>query len=805
MSSWQARFFSALLRQTFKRKLAAATDAFAARKVLNSGIVRTPGDVVVTPATVGGVPGEWVASMHGSGSLTMLFLHGGGYFACSPRSHRAFTSFFARQGMRVYAPDYRLAPEHPFPAAADDALAVYEGLLGSGADPARILISGDSAGGGLTLSLLLRIRARGLAMPAAVALFSPLTDLAGTGASLVENDARCAMFRGARIAEAGQFYLAGTDPRDPVASPLYADLRGLPPMLIHVGADEVLRDDSTRLAERARTAGVEVALRIWSDVCHDWQLFHTFIPEGRASLFEACAFLKQRALFDRPGASAPRAPDYDVLIVGGGFSGLGMAIKLKQTGNGNVIVLEKAPEIGGTWRENTYPGCACDVPSHMYSFSFERKWNWSRMYATQPEIRDYLRHCVRKYELAPFIRCSTALAEAVFDETRDLWTVRTADGGTVTARAVVAATGALHRPAYPKLPGIERFHGTVFHSAEWRHDHDLRGRRVAVIGTGASAIQFVPQVAKQAAQVTLFQRTPAWVLPKMDRALGPKEQWVYRHVPGAMRLFRNFLYWRQELLGLAFLHPRLMAHAKRMAEAHMRAQIPDADLRSKLTPDYTIGCKRVLIANDYFPVFSQAHVALVTSGVAEVREASIVACDGTEYPADTLIYGTGFRVGASLAPIRILGRNGVDLNDTWRDGAQAHLGLTVAGYPNLFLLLGPNTGLGHNSVVFMAEQQIRHVLRCLKAMRRRAMTSIEPRAEAQAQFNARVQSRLGTTVWASGCRSWYLDAQGRNVAIWPGFTFQYWRLMRRTHEAEYRFGRVKTAAGEPARKEEAAA
>ncbi|HYD19433.1 MAG TPA: alpha/beta hydrolase, partial [Patescibacteria group bacterium] len=278
--SWQARVFSFILRQTFKRRLAAARDAMQARAVLNSGRLGMPGGVRVSSASLGGIAGEWLESPHSNG-ITLLYLHGGGYFACSPRSHRAVTGFYARQGFRVFVPDYRLAPEHPFPAAVEDAEAVYAALVDSGIDPRRVVLSGDSAGGGLSLALLLRIRERGLPMPAAAALFSPLTDLAATGASITRNDARCAMFRGARIAIGASFYLNGADPRTPLASPLYADLHGLPPLLVHVGADEVLLDDSTRLAERAQAAGVEVALRIWPDVPHVWQLFHRYIPEGR--------------------------------------------------------------------------------------------------------------------------------------------------------------------------------------------------------------------------------------------------------------------------------------------------------------------------------------------------------------------------------------------------------------------------------------------------------------------------------------------------------------------------------------------
>jgi cation diffusion facilitator CzcD-associated flavoprotein CzcO/acetyl esterase/lipase len=797
MSSWQARGMSLFIRNTFKRRLAAANDAASARKVLNSGtFFLTPRSVTVTQVSVGGVPGEYLERKGDAGSMVLLYLHGGGYIACSSRSHRAYTSFFARQGFRVFAPDYRLAPEHVFPAAVDDAEAVYLALLADGIDPARLVVAGDSAGGGLCLSLLLRLRQNGIPLPAAGALFSPLTDLALTGETLVTNDQRCAMFCGERIGIGAKAYLAGADPRNPIASPLYAELKGLPPLLIHVGTDETLRDDSTRFAEAARAAGIPVQLRLWDDVPHVWQLFHHLIPEGRASLHEASNFLRQAVVFsehvvpqNKPPAANPR-PDFDVAIIGTGFGGLGMAIKLKQGGNHSFVMLEKADDIGGTWRANTYPGCACDVPSHMYSFSFERNPDWSRMYSTQPEILEYLKRCVDKYGLRPHIRLGTEMREAVFDETNDVWTVRTTDGMAITARIIVSATGALSRPAYPKIPGLERFKGTAFHSSEWNHGADLTGKRVAVIGTGASTIQFLPQIAPRTGHLTLFQRTPAWILPKMDRAIGTLEKQVYRHVPGAMGVFRDAIYWVQEGLGLGFVHPGLMKRAEKMALAHMRKQITDPTLRAKLTPDYMIGCKRILISNDFYPALARPNVELVTSGIAGISEHAIVGANGIEHPVDAIIFGTGFRVTDLPDPLRIIGRGAVDLNDSWSQGAEAYLGVMTAGYPNLFLLLGPNTGLGHHSVVFMVEQQIAYVMKCLRLMRAQGMTSIEVRREAQTKFNQELQRRLQSTVWATGCKSWYQDAHGKNVTLWPGFTFQYWSRMKRLDASHFRLARA---------------
>lgn len=486
-------------------------------------------------------------------------------------------------------------------------------------------------------------------------------------------------------------------------------------------------------------------------------------------------------------------PDFEVAVIGSGFSGLGMAIKLKQAGIQAFVVLEKAHQVGGTWRENTYPGCACDVPSHMYSFSHERKPDWSRMYSGQPEILDYLKHCVEKHELLPHIRFGAEVSEAVFDEARHLWTVRTADGKSFTARVVVSAMGPLHRPSIPALAGIEQFEGAVFHSAQWNHACDLAGKRIAVIGTGASAIQFVPEIAPNAARLVLFQRTPAWVLPRKDRPIEKREQAIYRRVPGAIGFLRNLIYWQLEFRALAFLKPTLMRFVEKMGIRHLEQQIADPQLRAKLTPTYTIGCKRILMSNDYYPALARPNVDVVTDPIAEVTQHGIVTRNGTEYPADVIIYGTGFNATDLLGKVRYLGCNGVDLNAVWRDAPEAYLGVAAAGFPNLFVLLGPNTGLGHNSVVFMAEQQIDYVMQCLRLMREQKAASMEVLPEVQTEFNQAIQQRLQKTVWASGCRSWYQNADGKNVTLWPGFTFQYWSRMKKVRLGDYRLSEIKAS------------
>jgi cation diffusion facilitator CzcD-associated flavoprotein CzcO len=477
----------------------------------------------------------------------------------------------------------------------------------------------------------------------------------------------------------------------------------------------------------------------------------------------------------------------DIVIIGSGFAGLGMAVQLKKAGFHDFVILEKGDDLGGTWRDNTYPGCACDVPSHMYSYSFELNPGWSRLFAPQEEIQAYLARTAVKYGIEPHVRYRALVEEVEFDDAAQRWHVTTADGRRYTPRAVISAVGALHVPSYPDLPGLERFAGRAFHSAEWDHSYDLTGKRVAVIGTGASAIQFVPKVAEQAAALHVFQRTAPWIQPKPDREFGPALRRLLRVVPGAARAVRYGIYWTLEARSVGFtVSPRLAFPQERIARRHINRQIADPELRAKVTPDYTIGCKRVLLSNDYYPALTRPGVELVTDRIAEVREHSIVTADGREIEVDCIIHGTGFKVTDALRDWRIAGRRGRKIQEAWAGGIEAHHGVTVPGFPNFFMLLGPNTGLGHNSVVFMIEVQIRHILSCLRLLGERRATTIEPRPEATRRFNDRIQRRLRRAVWnEGGCQSWYLDEHGVNRTLWPGFTFEYWAGSRHADPADH--------------------
>ncbi|TCO62514.1 flavin-containing monooxygenase [Actinocrispum wychmicini] len=482
--------------------------------------------------------------------------------------------------------------------------------------------------------------------------------------------------------------------------------------------------------------------------------------------------------------------DTGVVIVGTGFSGLGMAIQLKKTGRDDFLVLEKADDVGGTWRDNTYPGCACDIPSHMYSFSFEQNPKWSRSYSPQQEIWDYLRRVTDKYALREHIRFGTEMTSARWDDEDGRWHLLARNGDEYVAQFLVSGIGALHIPHIPELPGLPDFKGRTFHSATWDHSYDLRGKKVAVVGTGASAVQFVPQIAPEVESLTLFQRTPPWIMPKPDYAMPAWAKRVFRAVPGAQRAYRNVLYWLLEARALGFNSKggaRLMKAAEGLAKRHIARQVKDPALRRDLTPDYTMGCKRVLVSNDYYPALNRDNVQVVTAGVAQVREHSVVTADGTEHEVDAIIFGTGFHVTDAFDYLDVVGLNEANLAKQWQQqGIQTHKGITVSGFPNLFFLLGPNTGLGHNSVVFMIESQIRYVADAIALVDRGRARALNVRPEVQDDFTTRIQRQLANGIWSQGgCDSWYLDAMGVNRTIWPGFTWRYWLETRKVDLAEF--------------------
>jgi len=486
-------------------------------------------------------------------------------------------------------------------------------------------------------------------------------------------------------------------------------------------------------------------------------------------------------------ATSPDAP-LETVIIGAGFGGVCMGAALLRAGQQRFLILEKGQDVGGVWRDNTYPGAACDVPSHLYSFSFAPNPDWSHTFATQPEIHAYLRDCARRFGLMPYIHFGQALSEARYDERRAIWELTTGDGARLHARIVVTATGLLNRPAMPRIEGMGAFRGRAFHSAQWDHAFDLGGKRVAVIGTGASATQFVPAIASQAGELLVFQRSASWLKPRGDRPYPAWRKRLFRRLPALMRLHRALIYTRYESRALAFTRFKGLMHVAvgRPFRRMLARDIADPALRARLSPDYPIGCKRILLSDDYLSAFARPNVRLVTDAVRRVVADGIETADGRLHQVDAIIYGTGFAATDFLAPMRVTGRDGLDLNTAWRQGAQAYLGTTVPGFPNFFMLYGPNTNLGHNSIVYMLESQVAHIMRALAAMRAAKATSVEASPAAHRRFNSTLQARLAATVW-NGCNSWYLDRHGRNSANWPGFSFSYRWLARHASLAAYRF------------------
>jgi len=498
---------------------------------------------------------------------------------------------------------------------------------------------------------------------------------------------------------------------------------------------------------------------------------------------------------------APAVREVGVAIIGSGFAGLGMAIALKRRGEDDFVVLERAHEVGGTWRDNTYPGAACDVQSNLYSFSFAPNPDWGRSYSEQPEIQAYLQGVADRFGVREHCVFGADVAAARWDDGARRWHVRTS-AGEFSARVLISAAGALADPTYPDIAGLDSFAGTVMHSARWDHGHDLTGKRVAVIGTGASAIQVVPAIQPIVESVTVYQRTPAWVVPRTDHPLKPVLRHVYRFVPGLQKAIRGALYLLREFLVIGMAKRRaFLKPVGRLAKAHLHRQVRDPKLRAALTPDYTIGCKRILISNDYFPAVAAPNAELVTAGIAQVRPRSILSADGVERPTDTIVLATGFHVTDLPIAERICGRDGRSLADVWSDGMVTNRSAAVAGFPNLFLLVGPNVGVGHTSMVYMIESQVAYVDDALQTMDAEGLAVLETTPEAQAAYRDLIAEKSRGTVWlAGGCASWYLDEHGHNSTLWPDFTFRFRKLTRKLDRENY----VGTPAADPSSTEVAA-
>ncbi|MFJ5089253.1 flavin-containing monooxygenase [Streptomyces sp. NPDC088674] len=488
-----------------------------------------------------------------------------------------------------------------------------------------------------------------------------------------------------------------------------------------------------------------------------------------------------------------------VAVVGSGFGGLGAAVRLRREGVTDFVVLERSGSVGGTWRDNTYPGCACDVPSHLYSFSFAPNPEWPRTFSGQPHIRAYLERVADTFGLRPHLRFDSEVRHMRWDGERMRWELDTASGP-YTADVVVSATGPLSDPKIPDIPGLDTFPGKVFHSARWDHDYELRGKRVAVIGTGASAIQIVPAIQPEVERLTLFQRTPAWVMPRMDREVSGLERRLHRALPFTTAARRAALWGIRELQVQAFTkRPDELGLVERLAKANMHRSVKDPALRAKLTPSYRIGCKRILLSSAYYPALARPNVDLVASGLSEIRGNTLVAADGSTAEVDAIVFGTGFHVTDMPIAERVVGADGHTLAESWKDGMAALRGATASGFPNFMTVIGPNTGLGNSSMILMIEAQLNYLADYLRQLDVLGPgTALDPRPASVDAWNERVQTRMERTVWnTGGCTSWYLDASGRNTTIWPGTTAEFRAATRRVDLLEYEVRRPPRAGSAP--------
>jgi cation diffusion facilitator CzcD-associated flavoprotein CzcO/acetyl esterase/lipase len=735
-------------------------------------IGRPPKGTTSRRRTIGRVPGIWIEPDGAAPDSCILYLHGGGYVIGSARSHRNVVARLATAvGVPAFIPDYRLGPENPWPAAVTDAMAAYQGLLTEGTDPGRIVVAGDSAGGGLALVVAMAIRDAGHPAPAMVAMVCPWLDVARDrssepGDGVLSGDALAAF--------AADYVPEKAKRTDSSASPLHGRLDGLPPLIVHAASRDLLADDARRLARLATEAGATVELVEYPGLWHAFHLCAGLLPDADRAIERLAGSIRSH-LF---GARTP-----EVLIVGAGMSGLCMGAKLKAAGIDSFTILEKAGTVGGTWRENTYPGLTCDLPSRYYSFSFLPNPAWSRLFSPGPEIGDYFVASVDKLGLRPHIVFGAQVTKAVW--TGNHWEVETADGTARQADVVVTATGVLHHPRYPDIKGLDSFSGAVFHSARWDHSVPLEGRRVAVIGTGSTGTQIVSALAGVAGRLFVIQRTAQWVLRVPNHRYGQLTRRLMSRFPGCNRAayhgYRIFI----ESLSRGVTNPGLARWALSTAcRLSLRLSVRDPELRRRLTPDHEPMCRRLIFTPGFYPAVQRPDVDLITEDIECIESDGIRLRNGDMVACDVIVLATGFDAHAYMRPITILGEAGLTLDEAWADGPHAYRTVALPGFPNLFMLIGPHSPVGNNSLITIAESQADYALTWIERIRRGEIHHVAPSPAATETYNDELRAALPRTRWASGCTSWYIGKDGL-PELWPWSPRRHRTLVREVEERDH--------------------
>jgi cation diffusion facilitator CzcD-associated flavoprotein CzcO/acetyl esterase/lipase len=723
-------------------------------------------------ATVGGVAGRRIRLDHGSRAGALLYLHGGGYVVGSSRSELSCASYLAAGiSVEAFLPDYRKGPDHQHPAGLDDALAAYRGLLDEGVPEGRIVVAGESAGGGLALALAMGLRDEKLPAPALVGLLSPWLDLSPEAVAAVDARAdRDPLLNSALLERWAQAYAGSADRSDPLLSPLHGSFEDLPPIVLNSGTDDPLSAQADELARRAR-----ITHRRHAGQAHAFQVGAAVTAAGHAAIEEVAAAGRE--------ALAPVVSPR-VVVVGAGMSGIGMGAALKRAGLEDFTIYEKAADLGGTWRANTYPGLTCDVPGRYYAYSFRPNPDWTATFAGGAELKQYFADCAAEFGLHPHFAFSTGVEEARWQGGR--WQLTLSEGRTDVADVVVCATGILRIPRTPEIPGLDTFAGAAFHSAEWDHSVPVDGRRVAVVGAGSTGVQIVSALAGRAAKVVAIQRSPQWVLPVLGWEHPRWSRALRRRFPVLDRL--SYRSWRAALeatFGTATVQPGFARwYMTMVCRVYRRLALRDSELRAKLTPKDQPLCKRIVMSTKYYSAVQQPTVELVTEDVERVEPAGIVTRDGRLHEVDVIVLATGFHTSRYMQPMRVVGPGGPTLDDAWSPDPRAYLNVALPGFPNFFMLLGPHSPIGNHSLTAITESQGNYIMRLVELIRAGVVKTVSPTAEATARFNREMREAMPNTIWTSGCDSWYLDSEG-NPDLFPWTPQRHRELLAEPSLAEF--------------------